>query len=47
MNKNTNLPDDIEPLFGLWIMFELKKLSKEYQSKVLDEIKKGVYPKKK
>lgn len=26
--------------------FELKKMSKSYQSKVLNEIKNGIYPKK-
>ena len=35
MNK---LPKDIEPLFGLWVLFELKKCSKKYQN--------GIYPKK-
>ena len=40
------LPKDIEPLFGLWVIFELKKMSKSYQSKVLNEIKNGIYPKK-
>lgn len=43
MNK---LPKDIEPLFGLWVAFELKKAPKKYQKKVLSEIKNGIYPKK-
>ena len=38
------LPKDIEPLFGLWVLFELKKASKRYQNKVLNEIKNGIYP---
>jgi hypothetical protein len=29
------LPKDIEPLFGLWVLFELKKCSNEYQFKKL------------
>ena len=41
-----NLPKDIEPLFGLWVLFELPKSSKEYQLKVMNEIKNGVYPKR-
>ena len=41
-----DLPKDIEPLFGLWVMFELKKCSEQYQNKVLNEIKNGIYPKK-
>ena len=40
------LPKDIEPLFGLWVLFELKKSPKEYQEKVINEIKNGIYPKK-
>ena len=40
------LPKDIEPLFGLWMIFELKKMSKSYQTKVYNEIKNGIYPKK-
>ncbi len=35
MNK---LPKDIEPLFGLWVLFELKKCSKKYQNEILKEI---------
>ena len=42
MNK---LPKDIEPLFGLWALFELKKCSKKHQSKIVNEIKNGIYPK--
>jgi len=34
----SKLPKDIEPLFGLWVLFELKKCPKEYQSMVLNEI---------
>ena len=41
-----NLPKDIEPLFGLWVLFELPKCSDRYQKKVISEIKKGIYPKK-
>lgn len=40
MNK---LPEDIEPLFGLWVLFELKKCSKRYQNKIFNEIKNGIY----
>ncbi len=43
MNKLTK---DIEPLFGLWVLFELKKCSKKYQNEILKEIKNGIYPKK-
>lgn len=39
MNKII-LPKDIEPLFGLWIIFELKKCSKKYQNKIIKEIQK-------
>jgi len=42
-----NLPKDIEPLFGLWVLFELAKCSDKHQKKVISEIKKGIYPKKK
>ena len=42
--NNIKLPKDIEPLFGLWVLFELKKLSTRYQSKVINEIKNGQYP---
>ena len=42
----SKLPKDIEPLFGLWVLFELKKCPKEYQSMVLNEIENGIYPKK-
>lgn len=45
--NNIKLPDDIEPLFGLWIIFELKKMSKNYQTRTLNKIKKGIYPKNK
>jgi hypothetical protein len=41
------LPKNIEPLFGLWVLFELKKLSKRYQNKVVKEIKNGEYPRNK
>jgi hypothetical protein len=41
-----NLPKDIEPLFGLWVLFELPKCSDKHQKKVISEIKKGIYPKK-
>jgi hypothetical protein len=44
MNKE-DLPKDIEPLFGLWVLFELPKASKEYQSEIINEIKNGIYPK--
>ena len=43
MNK---LPKDIEPMFGLWVLFELKKYSEEYQTRILNEIENGIYPKK-
>ena len=43
MNK---LPKDIEPMFGLWVLFEIKKCSKEYQIKIINDIKNGNYPKK-
>jgi hypothetical protein len=46
MNELPKLPKDIEPLFGLWVLFELKKYPKEYQSMVLNEIENGIYPKK-
>jgi hypothetical protein len=46
MNELPKLPKDIEPLFGLWVLFELKKCSEEYQSMVLNEIENGIYPKK-
>jgi len=46
MNKLDKLPKDIEPLFGLWVLFELPKCSKKYQTGVLKEIKNGIYPKK-
>ncbi len=39
------LPKDIEPLFGLWVLFEINKCSKKYRNKVYNEIKNGVYPK--
>ena len=39
------LPNDVEPLFGLWVVFELKKCSKYYQDKVIKEIMNGIYPK--
>jgi len=42
MNK---LPKDIEPMFGLWVLFELKKCSKEYQIEIINDIKNGNYPK--
>ena len=45
-NIKTLLPKDIEPLFGLWVIFELKKCPKKYQNKIINEIKKGIYPKK-
>ena len=41
-----NLPEDIEPLFGLWILFELPKCSEKFQKEVLTDIKNGIYPKK-
>lgn len=41
-----DLPKDIEPLFGLWVLYELKKAPKEEQERVLNEIKNGIYPKK-
>lgn len=41
-----NLPEDIEPLFGLWVIFELPKCSDKEQKKVMNKIKKGIYPKK-
>ena len=44
--KDMNLPKDIEPLFGLWVLFELPKCSDKYQKEVISEIKKGIYPKK-
>lgn len=40
------LPKDIESLFGLWVLFELKKGSKEQQNEIINEIKQGIYPKK-
>lgn len=40
------LPKDIEPLFGLWVIFELPKCSKKEQKRVMDKIKTGDYPKK-
>ena len=40
------LPKDIETMYGLWVLFELRKCSKEYQKQVMDEIKKGIYPRK-
>ena len=43
---NISLPKDIEPLFGFWVLFELKKMSKRYQQKVIREINNGIYPKK-
>ena len=45
-NAKINLPKDIEPLFGLWVMFELKKCSEQYQNKILNEIENGIYPKR-
>jgi hypothetical protein len=39
------LPKDVEPLFGLWVLFELKKCSKEYQIEIINDIKNGNYPK--
>lgn len=29
------LPNDVEQLFGLWVLFELKKCSKYYQNKII------------
>jgi hypothetical protein len=43
----TKLPEDIETFYGLWVLFELPKLSKEEQKKELEAIKKGDYPKNK
>jgi hypothetical protein len=43
-DKIPNLPKDMEPLFGLWAIFELKKMDKRYQNKVLNDIKNGIYP---
>ena len=40
------LPEDIEPLFGLWVIFELPKCSEEEQKRVMGEIEMGNYPKK-
>ena len=40
------LPKDIEPLFGLWVIFLLPKCSKEEQNRVMSKIEKGDYPKK-
>jgi len=45
-NLDKKLPADIEPLYGLWILFELKKLSKSYQYKVFKEIENNIYPKR-
>jgi len=42
----SKLPKDIEPMFGLWVLFELKKCSKEYQIEIINDIKNGNYPKK-
>ena len=44
--KVMKLPEDIEPLFGLWVIFELPKCSKEEQNRVMSKIEKGNYPKK-
>jgi hypothetical protein len=38
------LPKNMEPLYGLWVLFEL--CSKKYQKQVMKEIKKGIYPRK-
>jgi hypothetical protein len=46
MKKVMDLPKDIEPFFGLWVLFELPKCSDKYQKEVMSEIKKGIYPKK-
>ena len=46
IRKMNVLPNDIEPLFGLWVLFELPKMSRRYQNKIFYEIRTGKYPKK-